>query len=137
MIGVDNGFIWVSYEVRSPRHESMDNSEKFFVVYIPISLGGVEGSGKESDGMELAFLISLLKDGANSVSGGVAIDCESVLEAGLSQDGGSANHIHQGVESCFEFIVPIELPPSRAVSDECVKGCSQHAKSTDVHAIEI
>ena len=61
----------------------MDDSEEFFVVYVPVSLRGVESSGKESDGMELAFLIPLLKDGANSVSGGVAIDRESVLESGL------------------------------------------------------
>ena len=62
----------------------MDDGEKFFVVYVPVSLSGVEGAGKESDGMELAFLIPLLKDGANSVSGGVAIDRESVFESGLS-----------------------------------------------------
>ena len=74
----------VSYEVRSPSRESVDNGKKFFVVNIPISLCGVEGSGKESDGMELAFLIPLLKDGADSIGGGVAVDCESVFEAGLA-----------------------------------------------------
>jgi hypothetical protein len=86
--------MWVSYEVRSPGCESVDNGEKFFVVYIPVSLRGVESLGKESDRVELAFLIPLLKDGAYSVSGGVAIDRESVFESGLSQDRGSANSVH-------------------------------------------
>ena len=34
--------------------------------------------------MELAFLIPLLKDGANCVSGGVAINRELIFELGLS-----------------------------------------------------
>ena len=83
MVGIDNGFVQISYELWSPSCKSVDNGKKFFVVYIPISLSGVKGSGKESDGMELAFLIPLLKDGANSVSGGVAIDCKLVFEPRL------------------------------------------------------
>ena len=74
MIGIDDGFVRIPYEVRSPSCEGVDNGEEFFVIYVPVSLCGVEGSGKESDGMELAFLIPLLKDSADSVSGGVAID---------------------------------------------------------------
>ena len=84
MVGIDDGFMWVSYKVWSPGCESVDNGEKFFVVYVPISLCGVEHSGKESDGVELAFLIPLLKDGANSVSGGVAINRELIFKTGLS-----------------------------------------------------
>ena len=94
MVGVDNGFMRVSHEVGSPSCESMDNGEKFFVVYVPVPLSGVESSGKESNGVELAFLIPLLKDGANSVSGGIAIDRESVLKSGLSQDRGGADRVH-------------------------------------------
>ena len=94
VIGIDDGLVRVSYEVRSPSCESVDHSEKFFVVYIPVSLSGVEGSGKESNGVELAFLIPLLKDGANSVSGGIAIDRELVFESGLSQDGSRADSVH-------------------------------------------
>ena len=66
--------------------------------------------------MELAFLIPLLKDGANSVSGGIAIDRELVLEAGLSQDGGHVDGIHKGIECCFMFVVPIKLPSFHAMS---------------------
>ena len=84
MIGVDEGFVRVSYEVRSPSCKSVDNSEKFFVVYIPVSLSGVESLGKESDRMELAFLIPLLKDGADSVGRGVAINRELIFKSGLS-----------------------------------------------------
>ena len=94
MVGIDDGFVQISYEVWSPSCKSVDNGKKFFIVDVPILLCSVKSSGKESDGMELAFLIPLLKDGANSVSGGVAIDHESVLESGLSQDGGSANGVY-------------------------------------------
>ena len=101
MVGVDDGLVQVSYEVWSPSCKGVDNGEKFFVVYVPVSLRGIESSGKESDGMELAFLIPLLKDGADSVGGGVAVDRESIFEAGLSQDGGGANRVDQGVECGF------------------------------------
>ena len=94
MVGIDDGFVWVSYEVWLPSCKSVNNGEKFFVVYVPISLSGVESSGKESDGMELAFLIPLLKDGANSISRGVAINHKLVFEAGLPQDGGGANRVY-------------------------------------------
>ena len=87
--------------------------------------------------MELAFLIPLLKDGADSVGGGVAINDELVFKPGVSQNGGGANCIHQGVECGFKFVVPVKLPSSRTVSDERVKRCGQHAEITDVHAIEI
>ena len=84
MVGIDDGFMWVPYEVRSPSCESVDNSEKFFVIYIPVLLRGVERSGKESDGVELAFLIPLLKDGADGIGGGVTFDHELIFESGLS-----------------------------------------------------
>ena len=84
MIGVDEGFVWVSYKVRSPSRKSVYNGEKLLVVDIPISLCGIKSLGKESDGVEPAFLIPLLKDGANSVGGGVAIDDELIFKSRLS-----------------------------------------------------
>ena len=137
MIGVNDGLVRVSYKVWSPSREGVYDGEKFLVVYVPVSLRGIESSGKESDGVELAFFIPLLKDGANSVSGGVAIDRESVLKAGLMKDGGGTNRVHQGVKRGFEFVVPIKLPSPGAVSDERIERCGQHAEITDVHAIEI
>ena len=94
MIGIDNGFMWVSYEVWAPSCESVDNGKKFFVIYVPVSLCGIESSGKESDGVELAFLIPLLKDGANSVSGGITINRKLVFESWLSQDGSRAYSVY-------------------------------------------
>ena len=137
MVGVNDGLVWVSHEVWSPSCEGMDNGEKFFVVDVPISLCSVESSGKESDGVELAFLIPLLKDGADSVGGGVAINRESIFKSGLSQDRGGANRVHQGVERSFEFVVPIKLPSLRAEGDERVERCGQHAKIPNIHAIKV
>ena len=84
MVGVNDGFVRVSYEVWSPGCEGMYDSKKFLVIDVPVSLRGIESLGKESDRVELAFLIPLLKDGANSVSRGVAIDRESIFESRLS-----------------------------------------------------
>ena len=137
MVGIDDGLVRVSYEVWSPSCEGMDNGEKFFVVDVPISLCSVESSGKESNGMELAFLIPLLKDGADSVGGGVAINYELVFKPRLSQDRGGADGVDQSMERCFEFLVPVKLPSLGAVSDECVERCGQHAEIANIHAIEI
>ena len=84
MIGVDEGFVWVSYEVRLPSCKSVYDGKKFLVIDIPISLRSIESPGKESDGVELAFLIPLLKDGADSVGGGIAINGKLVFESWLS-----------------------------------------------------
>ena len=84
MVGVDEGLVRVSYKIWSPSCESVDDGKKFLVVYVPVSLCGIESSGKESDGMELAFLIPLLKDSADSIGGGVAINCELIFKSGLS-----------------------------------------------------
>ena len=84
MVSIDEGLVRVSYEVWSPSCEGMNNGEKFFVVNVPVSLHGIESSGKESDGMELAFLIPLLKDGTDSVGGGVAIDHELIFKSLLT-----------------------------------------------------
>ena len=61
MVSVDEGFVRVSYEIWLPGRKSMYNGKKFLVVDIPISLRGIERSGKESNQVELAFLIPLLK----------------------------------------------------------------------------
>ena len=84
MVGVDDSLVRVPYEVRLPSHESMDNGKKFLVIDVPVPLHGVKSSGKESDGMKLAFLMPLLKDGADSVGRGVAINHELIFESGLS-----------------------------------------------------
>ena len=84
MVGIDEGLVWIPYEVRLPSCEGMDYSKKFLVINIPIPLHGVESLGKESDRMELAFLIPLLKDSADSISRGITIDHELVFESGLS-----------------------------------------------------
>ena len=84
MVGIYNSFVRVSYKVRSSGCQSVDNGEKFLVVYVPVLLCSVESSGKESNRMELAFLIPLLKDGADSIGGGVAINRELIFELGLT-----------------------------------------------------
>jgi hypothetical protein len=65
VVSIDEGFVRISYEVWSPSQKGVDDSKKFLVVDVPVLLRSIESSGKESDGVELAFLIPLLKDGTN------------------------------------------------------------------------
>jgi hypothetical protein len=107
----------VAYKVGSPGFECMDYGKKFLVVYVPVPLGCVESSGKESDGMELAFLIPLLKDHSHRVGRSVTIHNEGVLELRLSKYGGGAYGVFQGHEGLFVFVVPMKLPSARAVGN--------------------
>ena len=93
VVGVNNGPVNVANEVWSPGFECVDNGKKFFVVYVSVSLGRIESSGKESDGMELAFLIPLLKNRSYRIGRSIAIYNEGVFELGLSEYGGGADGI--------------------------------------------
>ena len=87
--------------------------------------------------MELAFLTPLLKDGANSVGGGIAINYKGFVEAGLSKDGSSADSVDEGVERGFMFIIPMESASLHAMGDEGVKWGSKHTEIANVHAIKV
>jgi hypothetical protein len=100
-------------------------------------LGRVESSGKESDGVELAFLIPLLKDRSHRVGRSITIYNEGVLKLRLSQYGGGADSVFQGHKSLFVFDVPIKLPSTRAVGNKRVERCSQDAKPADIHPIKV
>ena len=87
--------------------------------------------------MELAFLTPLLKDGANCISGGVAINNKRVVEAGLTKDWGRANSIDEGLEGRFMFVFPMKAAPFCAVSDESIEWSGQHAEVADIHVIKV
>ena len=71
--------------------------------------------------MELAFLTLLLKDGADCVSGGVAINYEQVLEMRLTKNGGRTNGIDKCLKGGFVLVFPIELTTLGAEGDERVE----------------
>ena len=87
--------------------------------------------------MELAFFTPLLKDGAKSVSGGVAIDKEGLFETGLSEDGGSANGVDESVKRSFVFIIPMEPAAFGTMGNECVEWGGEHTKVAYIHAIKV
>ena len=93
--------------------------------------------GKESDRMELAFLTPLLKDGANCIGGGIAINNEGVFEMWLLEHWGCADSIHQGLKSGFVFKVPVETTTFGTMRNESIKRCSEHAEVTNIHAIKV
>ena len=87
--------------------------------------------------MELAFFTPLLKDGANSVSRGVAIEDEGVLKTRLVQNRCCADRVDKGLKGGFVVGFPMETAAFRTMSNEGVEWCCKHAEITDVHAIEI
>ena len=87
--------------------------------------------------MELAFLTPLLKDGAQSVSGGVAINNEGFIETGLSKNRGGANGVDKSVKRSFVLVIPVVSATFGAVGDECIKWDGEHTKIANVHAVEI
>jgi hypothetical protein len=87
--------------------------------------------------VELAFLTPLLKDGAKSVGGGVAINNEGVFETRLSEDGGGADGVNESVKCGFVFVVPMKSATFSAMGYECVEWGRKHAEIANVHAIEV
>ena len=71
--------------------------------------------------MELAFFTLLLKDGANSVGGGVAINNKRVFKAGLTKNWSRTNGIDECVEGRFVFEVPVKATAFRAERDKSVE----------------
>ena len=71
--------------------------------------------------MELAFLTLLLKDGANSVGGGVAIENKWVLETRLAEDWSRTDGIYECLEGGLVFILPVEAATFRTEGDKGVQ----------------
>ena len=87
--------------------------------------------------MELAFLTPLLKDGAKSVSRGVAINDEWFIEMWLAKDRCGANGVNEGIECGFMFIFPMEFASLCTMGDKCVEWGSEHAEIANIHAIKV
>ena len=87
--------------------------------------------------MELAFLTLLLKDGAYSICGGVAVDHEWVFEAWLTKDGGRANGIDKGLKGGFVFVLPVEFTTFGTKCNKRIKRGGEKAEVLNVHAIKV
>ena len=87
--------------------------------------------------MELAFLTLLLKNGAKSVSGGVAIDYEGVLKTRLAKNRGRANGVDEGLEGGFVFVFPMKFAAFSTESYQGIERSGEHAEVPDVHAVEV
>jgi hypothetical protein len=87
--------------------------------------------------VELAFLTPLLKNSAESVGRGVAIDDKGFLKTWLLEDGGGAYRVNEGVKRGFVFILPVKSASFGAVGNECIKWGGEHAEIANIHAIEV
>ena len=87
--------------------------------------------------MELAFLTPLLKDSANGISGGVAINNKGVIETRLAENRGGADGVNQGLKSRFMFIFPMKMATFHAVSHKSVKRGGEHAEIMNVHVVKV
>ena len=93
--------------------------------------------GKKSDGVELAFLTPLLKDGAKSVSGGITIDDEGFIKTWLTKDGGGADGVDEGIKGGFVFVFPMELAPFCTMGNEHIEWGGEHTEIANIHAVEV
>ena len=87
--------------------------------------------------MELAFLTPLLKNSAESVGGGVAIDDKRFIKLWLSKDRGGANSVDKSVKGRFVFVIPMEFTPLHAVGNKGVKWGGEHTEMMDVHVVKV
>ena len=87
--------------------------------------------------MELAFLTPLLKNGAESIGRGIAINNKRFLETRLAENGGGTHRINESIKRSFVFVVPVEFAPFRTVGNECIKRGGQHAKVANVHLVKV
>jgi hypothetical protein len=72
--------------------------------------------------VELAFLTLLLKDRADSVSGGVAINGEGLIKTRLTEDRSHTNGVDKHLKGGLVFTFPVEFAAFRAKCNECVEG---------------
>jgi hypothetical protein len=78
-----------------------------------------------------------LKDGAESIGGGVTIDDKGFLEVWLSENRGGAYHINKSIKCSFMFIIPVESAALGAVGNERVEWGGEHTEVLNVHAVEV
>ena len=87
--------------------------------------------------MELAFFTPLLKNSAESISGGVAINNERFFEAWLLENRRGANSVDKSVKRGFVFIVPVKSAAFSAVGDKRVEWGGEHAEVVNIHLVEV
>jgi hypothetical protein len=75
--------------------------------------------------VELAFLTLLLKDGADSIGGGVAVNYKWIFETWLTEDGSHTNGIDECLKGGFVFIFPMESTALSTKCDERIEGGHQ------------
>ena len=87
--------------------------------------------------MELAFLTPLLKDGADSIGRGIAIDDKGVFKLWLMKDRGHTNSIDKGLEGGLVLIFPVKATSFCAMGHQSIKWCGKHTEVINVHSVEI
>ena len=87
--------------------------------------------------MELAFLTPLLKDGADHVGRGIAINNERVLKLGLMKDQGCTDSVDEGLKCRFMFVFPMKPATFCTMCHESVEWGCEHAEVSNIHAVKI
>ena len=86
VVSVDDGVVDVPNEVGSPNLEGVDNSKKFFIVYISILLCCIECVKEEGNWVQFILLVSLLEDHSYCISEGIAVYDEGVIKMWLLEN---------------------------------------------------
>ena len=98
MIGKDLHGEGETMKIVAPRLQGTNDSEEFTVIDVVISFGGGEGLGEVGTGVPISVGISLEKDGARCIFGGVGGDSKGSGEIREAKDGFRKEEAFEGVE---------------------------------------
>ena len=124
VVSVDDGVVDVPNEVGLSNLEGVDNSEKFFIVYISILLCCIECVKEEGNWVQFILLVSLLEDHSYCISEGITVYDEGVIKMWLLKNRSRADCVLQCNEGFLIVLVPIKPPSSCAVGNQHIEGCS-------------
>ena len=88
VVSEDRDRVRSSLQVLFPFDKCKDNGEELSIIYVVVALGGGEGLGKVSAGVEVPCCVRLHQDGTSSEEGGVGHEGEGASDVGDAEHRG-------------------------------------------------
>lgn len=109
MVCKDENLVLSSFEIVSPVAESFDDDVEFFVVYLVVAFGRIEGSRVKRDRMEFVVWWTILgEDETHRVVGGIALDDYRICWVEVDENWGGSEGGFEGFESLVCSFIPKE-----------------------------
>ena len=98
MISEDRDRVRGPLQVLLPLSEGEDNSEKFPIIDVVVSLNQREGLGKISAGVKVSCCIGLHQNGSSGQEGGIGHEVNGARDIGDTEDRGGGEDCFQGIK---------------------------------------